>query len=185
MNVSRTSGTIDKVRICVVLVVAALASLALAVGPAAAGPPAADLQAAHAAHLTQGTTLGAGTSGIPALGPASAMMRAASVAARIDGTTMDVGNNGGVVAAVPVPVPNPAPAALQIGKAARVSEPATGGGIAALVAAAALVAVGLMVGFAARSRSSAERAGETAAPTTLRPAASASAAPDDRLRHAA
>ena len=60
MNVFGTSGKAGKVRICVVLAVVALASLALAVGPAAAAPAAADLQAAHAAYLTQGTALGAG-----------------------------------------------------------------------------------------------------------------------------
>jgi len=137
MNVSRTSGKAGKVRICVVLAVVALAGLALAVGPAMAGPPAADLQAAHAANLTQATTLGAGAYSTAALAAMPAMLRAALEASRTSGTTLGAGNNGSIVAAVPEPVPNTVPVAQPFGKAVPVSEPGIGSGIAALVAVAA------------------------------------------------
>ena len=183
MNVYRTSGKAGKGRICVVLAVVALAGLALAVAPAMAGPAAANLQAAHAAYATEGTTLGAVSSGGAAFAATPAMLRAALEASRTSGTALGAGNTGGVVAAVPLPVPNAAP--QPFGKAVPVSEPGIGSGIAVLVAAAALLAVGLIAGLSSKSRSSAEQAGATAAPTSLLPTASASAAPDDRLRHAA
>jgi hypothetical protein len=182
MNVFRTSGNVGRVRICVVLAVVALAGLAVAVGPAMAGQTAANLQAAHAAYITQGTTLGAGSSGGGVLAATPAMIRAALVVSRISGTTLDAGNSGSLVAAVPEPVANAAPAAQPFGKARLVNEPGIGNGMAALVAVAALVVVGLIAGISAKSRSG---AAESAAPVTMRSAASAPDTRDDSLRHAA
>jgi hypothetical protein len=170
MSIYRTNGKAGRVRICIVLAVVALAGLALVAGPAAAGQTAAQLQAAHAAYLTQGATLSAHPGATAA---ATDTMRSALVAARTNGTELTQGTPGYVAIVPPLTQP--------VGKATPVSEPGIGSGITALIAVAALIAVGLIAAFTAGSRSSARKT----APATLRPAASAPTAPDDRLRHAA
>ncbi len=210
MNVFGTSGMGGRARICVVLASVALACLVLVGGGAAAAGPAADMQAAHAAYLTQGTTLGAGGSAVaatPEMLTSALALQAAHGAYLTQGTTLGAGTGGSVVAMTPEMLRSALvasrtdgtmltrgapgyvtivpPVTQPVGQAAPVSEPGFGGGMAVLIACAALATVGLIVAFSARSRSRAARAGKTAEPAALHPTASAPAKPDDRLRHAA